>query len=162
VLKFEIKDRPGVAYHERLYTQVRRDALTGLWNHNYGQEELEKLLSTSSRRNEAFSLLLMDLDFFQVLNETYGQTVGDAILRARAQRVVSQLSNYETAVRWAGTQFMVLLPEAELQGAVTTAERLRQALSSFDFSPLGCSQRITMSAGVAQFPICGSNSEELV
>src|SRR5262249_4825203 len=64
VLKFEIKDRPGVAYHERLYTQVRRDALTGLWNHNYGQEELEKLLSTSSRRNEAFSLLLMDLDFF--------------------------------------------------------------------------------------------------
>src|SRR5262249_39925477 len=111
ILKFEVKDRLDITYHERLYQQATRDALTGLWNRNHAQEELEKFLSVANRHNRPFSLLLFDIDFFKSVNDNYGHDVGDAVLRATAQAVNGQLRSHDMAARYGGEEFVVLLPE---------------------------------------------------
>lgn len=163
VLKFEIKDTIDITSHqERLYQQVTRDPQTGLWNYNYAQQELEKMVSMSERNNTPFSLLILEIDFFQILNETYGRNVGDIVLRAVAQRISSELSDYETAARFSGNKFLVLLPETNMETAAKTAERLREVIEVSDFSASGCQQRVTISGGVAQFPICGRKGKDVL
>jgi diguanylate cyclase (GGDEF)-like protein len=162
ILKFEVKDRLDLSYHERLYQQATRDALTGLWNRNHAQEEMEKFLSVASRHGRPFSLLLFDIDFFKSVNDTYGHDVGDNVLRFTAQAISQHLRAHDMAARYGGEEFIVLLPETAIEGAVIAAERLRQAVESIDFAPHGCPRRVTVSIGVAQFPACGRTPEELV
>jgi diguanylate cyclase (GGDEF)-like protein len=162
VLKFEIKDRLDSSYHERVYKQVTLDPLTGLWNHNYIRRELEKLVSMGIRSDRAFSVLLMEIDFFQTLNEQFGRTVGDTILKATAQCILNELSGPELAARFAGKQFLVLLPETNLSAAANVADRLRKVVETIDFSSVGCQQKITTSIGVSSFPACGHTVDEIL
>lgn len=161
VLKYEIKDNLEISYQERLYQQVTRDAQTGLWNYNYATQELEKLLAVGTRNNSPFSVLMLSIDFIQTLNETYGRTIGDNVIRATAKTVMAELSDYEIASRHKGNSMLVLLPETDINGATATAERIRQSIENFDFTSVDCPQRVTASIGVAQFPICGRTAEEL-
>lgn len=162
ILKFEVKDRLDISYHERLYQQATRDALTGLWNRNHLQEELEKILSVSVRHQRPFSLLLFDIDYFKSVNDTFGHDIGDVVLRLAAQAINAQLRAHDIAARYGGEEFMVLLPETNVEGAIIAAERVRQAIESTDFAPHGCPRRVTISIGIAQFPVCGNTAEELV
>ncbi|MEW6734770.1 MAG: GGDEF domain-containing protein [Acidobacteriota bacterium] len=162
ILKFEVKDRLDLSYHERLYQQATRDALTGLWNRSHAQEEMEKFLSLAKRYNRLFSLLLLDIDFFKSVNDSYGHDIGDVVLRSTAQAIDTQLRAHDIAARYGGEEFIVLLPETDIGGAVIAAERLRQAIEGIDFLPLGCPRRVTISIGVAQYPICGRSVEELI
>lgn len=162
IIKLEIADRPGFSYHERLYSQVTKDALTGLWNHSHFKQELEKMVSIGVKRNEHFALLLMELDFLSMINETYGRDIADKILRTLGQRIAGELNDYEITARWSGTQFITLLPDSELKGALNTAERLRRTVESIDYTPIGCSQRVTMSIGVSTFPNSGKTSAEMI
>jgi HlyD family secretion protein len=162
VLKFEIKDNIDASFQERLYQQVTRDPQTGLWNHNYAKQEIEKLVSMGTRSNISFSVVLIEIDFFQTLNETYGRAVGDNVLRAVAQRIGAEISDYEIAARFGGTQILIILPETDMAGALSMAERLRQAIEKQDFSAQECNQRITVSGGIAQFPICAKKGDELL
>lgn len=162
VLKFEIKDTFGISYQERLYQQATHDPLTGLWNYHYAKQEIEKLLLVSNRYNSVFSLLLIELDFFQSLNEGSGRATGDAVLRKTARIISSQLSDYELVARFSGNQFLALLPDAGINKAVSIGEQLRKIVSETDFSSEKCSQAVTISIGVVQFPVCGKSFEELV
>jgi two-component system, cell cycle response regulator len=162
ILKFEVKDRLDLSYHQRLYQQATRDALTGLWNRNHAQEELEKMFSVSNRHTRPFSILLFDIDFFKSVNDTYGHDIGDAVLRVTAQTVGHHLRSHDMAARYGGEEFIVLLPETSIEGAVIAAERLRQDIEAIDFTSHGCPRRVTVSVGVAQHPVCGRTLEELV
>jgi diguanylate cyclase (GGDEF)-like protein len=162
IIKFEVKDRLDLSYHQRLYQQATRDALTGLWNRNHAQEELEKILSVSHRHIRPFSILLFDIDFFKGINDTFGHDVGDAVLRMTGKTVNDHLRSHDMAARYGGEEFIVILPETSIEGAVIAAERLRQAIEIIDFAPHGCHRRVTVSVGVAQYPVCGRNIEQLV
>ncbi len=161
ILKFEVKDRLDLSYHQRLYQQATRDALTGLWNRNHAQEELEKIFSVSGRHLRPFSILLFDIDFFKGINDNFGHDVGDAVLRLTSQTINDHLRSHDMAARYGGEEFLVLLPETSIEGAVIAGERLRQAIEAIDFSPHGCLRRVTISVGVAQYPVCGRTVEEL-
>ncbi|MBL8151429.1 MAG: GGDEF domain-containing protein [Blastocatellia bacterium] len=162
ILKFEVKDTLDISYHEKLYNQATRDPLTGLWNRNYVQAEFDKIISLSSRYNRPFSLLLFDIDFFKSVNDTYGHHVGDLVLKKTAQLIMSQLRAHDVAGRYGGEEFISLMPDTSIEGALVAAERLRQEIELFDFSLFGCLRRVTISIGIAQFPICGRTSEELI
>lgn len=162
ILKFEVKDRLDLSYHQRLYQQATRDALTGLWNRNHAQEELEKISSVSSRHSRPFSILLFDIDFFKGINDNYGHDIGDAVLRMIAKTIGDHLRSHDMAARYGGEEFIILLPETSIEGAVIAAERLRQSIEAIDFAPHGCPRRVTVSIGVAQHPVCGRTVEELV
>lgn len=162
ILKFEVKDTLDISYHEKLYNQATRDPLTGLWNRSYVQAEFDKIISLSSRYNRPFSLLLFDIDFFKSVNDTYGHHVGDLVLKKTAQLIMSQLRAHDVAGRYGGEEFISLMPDTSIEGALVAAERLRQEIELFDFSLFGCLRRVTISIGIAQFPICGRTSEELI
>lgn len=162
VLKYEIRDSLETSYQERLYQQVTRDAQTGLWNHNYASREMEKLLSVGQRNSVAFSVLMGSIDFLQTLNETYGKNVGDSLLRVVAKVMMNELSDYEIASRHTGDCFLIMLPETDMAGASNTAERIRQAVESYDFTSVDCPQKVTLSIGVSQFPVCGRTADELI
>lgn len=162
ILKFEVKNKLSDVYQERLYQQVTKDVLTGLWNHNHIRTEMEKLVSLGSRNTRPFSLILCELDLIQTINDTQGLTVGDNILRTVAKLLPNELGDHAILARYTGKQFLALLPETESDEAMVRAEKIRHAVESYDFSPLGCTQRVTFSIGVAQFPFCGNTTEELV
>lgn len=162
IIKFEVKDRLDLFYHKKLYEQATRDALTGLWNRNHFNEEMEKLLSVASRHLRPFSLLLFDIDFFKSVNDTYGHDIGDVVLKKTAEVVSHSLRGHDVAARYGGEEFIILLPETSIEGALIAAERLRQAVETVDFAPLGCPRRVTVSIGVAQYPVCGRTGEELI
>lgn len=163
VLKFEVKDTlDTAAYQERLYNQVARDQLTNLWNHNHARKEMERLCSVGLRHSLPFSLLLLEIDFFQTLNETYSPAVGDAVLRTIAHKISSSANAYDLVARFSGNKFLVILPETDITAATNSAECIRQLIENTDFSDIKCPQKVTLSGGVAQFPICGEKPDDLL
>jgi len=162
ILKFETKDHLDVAYHEKLYQQAICDSLTSLLNRHYLQRELRKFISISARYNRTFSVLMLDIDFFKKVNDTYGHDVGDNVLKMVADILRSNLRAHDVAARFGGEEFILLLPETSLHEAMFVAERIRLAIEHFNFAPLGCQHGITISIGIGEFPTSGNDTEALV
>lgn len=162
ILKFEVKDCLDVSYHDKLYQQATKDPLTGLANRNYLQNELSKFISIGLRYNRVFSMMMLDIDFFKMVNDTYGHAVGDNVLKMVADILLSNKREQDITARFGGEEFVVLLPETALNSAVAVAERIRMAIENFNFAPLGCQHTVTISIGISEFPLHGMKAEELV
>jgi two-component system, cell cycle response regulator len=162
ILKFEAQDYLDVAYHDTLYQQAICDPLTGLLNRTYFQHELSKFISISSRHQHTFAVIMLDIDFFKKVNDTYGHDVGDNVLKMVAKILTRNTRGHDVVARFGGEEFIVMLPETSLNGAVVVAERIKMAVESFNFEPLGCQHCITVSIGIGEFPTTGSGTEELL
>ncbi|MBK7996954.1 MAG: GGDEF domain-containing protein [Blastocatellia bacterium] len=162
ILKFEIKDRLDVSYHDKLYQQATRDPLTGLSNRNYFRNELKKFVSLSARYNRALSVIMLDIDFFKKINDTYGHDVGDNVLKSVAEILMRHVRTHDVAARFGGEEFVMLLPETSLGGAVVVAERIRTAVENVDFNSAGCRHNVTISIGVAEYLGDGTDVEEVI
>lgn len=162
ILKFEIKDRLDVSYHDKLYKQATRDPLTGLSNRSYFQNEIQKFASIAVRYSRVFSVMMLDIDFFKRINDTFGHDVGDNVLKMVATILLKHVRSHDVAARFGGEEFIILLPETPLNGAVAVAERIRAAVESCNFEPFGCNLRVTVSSGIADYPNCGTEPEELI
>ncbi len=162
ILKFEIKDRLDVSYHDKLYQQATRDPLTGLSNRNYFRNELKKFVSLSARYNRALSVIMLDIDFFKKINDTYGHDVGDNVLKNVSEILMRHVRTHDVAARFGGEEFVMLLPETSLGGAVVVAERIRTAVENVDFNPAGCRHNVTISIGVAEYLGDGTDVEEVI
>src|SRR5262249_4936818 len=162
ILKFEIKDRLDVSYHDKLYRQATRDPLTGLSNRNHFQNELRKFISIGLRYTRPFSVMMLDIDFFKSVNDTYGHDVGDGVLKTVAGILLGHVRNQDVAARFGGEEFVILLPETPLQGALAVAERIRAAVESNNFESVGCRHQVTISIGVGEFPTASADADELI
>lgn len=162
ILKFESKDRLDIVYHDQLYKQATCDPLTGLANRHYFERELHRFISIGARYQRAFAMLMLDIDFFKKVNDTYGHAVGDHVLQAIANILLHSVRDQDVAARFGGEEFAVLLPETTLQGAAIVAERIRMTVESGDFAALGCQHGVTISIGISEFPINGGQPEDLV
>jgi diguanylate cyclase (GGDEF)-like protein len=110
---------------QRLFELSHRDGLTGLYNHSYLQELLEKELARAQRYRRVLSALMFDIDHFKDVNDRYGHQVGDAVLARIGEVVKARLRKADHAARYGGEEFMVLLPETDSHKAVLLAEQLR-------------------------------------
>lgn len=146
-----------VAEISRLQESVREqaihDALTGLFNRRYLEETLPREVASSGRRNAPMSIILLDIDFFKTINDTYGHQVGDRTLKALAELLDASTREGDIACRYGGDEFVLVLPDTTLADAVGKAESLRLKCSSLDQE--GCSG-VTISLGVACAPDHGN------
>ncbi len=139
--------------NRRLYEQSREDPLTRLGNRLRLREELEVLRGRVERYGHNYSALLCDVDFFKPYNDHYGHLEGDEVLRKVANTIAEHLRSGDAAYRYGGEEFLIILPEQDLGSAVSTADRLRQAVEDLriphEKNPPGV---VTISVGVAALP----------
>jgi len=122
------------------------DTLTGVWNRRHGTELLTADLSTR-RPGQALSLLMLDIDHFKAINDTFGHQAGDHVLIEIASRLRRSLRGNDMVARWGGEEFVVLLRDCALPDALRLAEDIRAAIGEVPFGALGS---LTVSVGAAQ------------
>jgi diguanylate cyclase (GGDEF)-like protein len=134
--------------------------LTGLYNRRHLEEELTRHHRDARRHNDPLCVLLLDIDHFKHVNDTYGHPAGDVVLSAFAHRLRDQLRGGDIAGRWGGEEFLVLLPRTDLAGAMVVAERIRHATGATPVVASGSEITVTVSGGCALGP--GGSSEEMI
>lgn len=128
------------------------DPLTHLSNRRFLMKTLEKELQRCERSQKPMALIMVDVDHFKPVNDTYGHQQGDVVLQTLADQMKAHLRDYDLAARFGGEEFALVLPETALAEAVQVAERLRVAISELRI-PAGHDEiRLTISLGVATYP----------
>lgn len=132
------------------------DALTGLNNRRLFESRLRQEVSTSQRQNKALSAIMLDIDFFKKVNDTYGHSAGDAVLKNVSQLIKSSLRECDIAARYGGEEFALLLPFTKLEEARFVAERLRKKVESTTITINNeegetTSLHVTISIGVYEY-----------
>jgi diguanylate cyclase (GGDEF)-like protein len=150
--------------HRELEVLSYRDGLTGLYNHRAFQERLREEVARAQRYSQPLSLLLTDIDAFVTVNQDLGYQIGDEVLRRVAQVISAaespgRVRASDIIARYSGEEFVVLLPETSKAGAITKANRLREAVARAEF-PVG--RTITISVGCASFPDDAASTDALV
>ncbi len=135
------------------------DHLTGLANRRRFERQLEREITRTLRYTRPFCLLLLDIDHFKQVNDSYGHEAGDEAIRRLAVILQAGTRGIDTAARIGGEEFAVLLTETELSGGIEVAERLRLAIKAEEIPSVG---HVTASFGVAEFPLCAQTGRELV
>jgi two-component system, cell cycle response regulator len=130
----------------------RTDGLTGLYNRRHLDQELALRNQDALRHHEPICLLLLDIDHFKDINDTYGHPAGDLVLQAFADRVSLGLRTGDIAGRWGGEEFLVILPRTNLAGALEVAERIRCATAAAPVTVAGQDITVSVSGGCALGP----------
>jgi diguanylate cyclase (GGDEF)-like protein len=132
-----------------LHEQARFDVLTRRPNRLSMQERLETALTLTRRTGNPFSILIIDVDHFKLVNDLYGHDAGDSVLRQVAERLGQSLRPQDNLGRWGGEEFLAILPETDANAALNIAERLRLTCASQPCHFGEAAINVTISAGVA-------------
>lgn len=141
--------------NELLLELSNTDHLTGLFNRRYMMNALDKELQRTIRKGGNLSLIMMDIDHFKLVNDTYGHIQGDVVLQKVASQMQKELRNYDSAARYGGEEFIAILPESSLKEAIFVANRIRESVEALKFDGSISTLNITSSLGIACFPIAG-------
>ena len=135
--------------NEKLVYLASRDGLTGLYNRGYFQETLRAEFALAVRHRYEFSCLILDLDFFKKINDSYGHAFGDLVLEEFAAILRIQSRKMDICARYGGEEFVVLLPRTSLESAAIHAEKIRASVESHIFENDRYSHQVSCSIGVA-------------
>jgi diguanylate cyclase (GGDEF)-like protein len=134
------------------------DLLTGLYNRRYLLDAFEKEILRTDRNGRPFCVMMIDVDHFKQLNDTYGHLAGDKVLAGVGKAITAATRDVDVSSRYAGEEFLVLLPECDLEQGMMAAERIRTALAKETFD----GGAVTMSIGVAEFPTHGDTTAAVI
>jgi two-component system cell cycle response regulator len=138
----------------------RTDALTGLFNRRHLEEQLGAYVAMSRRHGHDLGVVLLDVDHFKNVNDTYGHPAGDSVLCEIARRIKSQLRAGDVAGRWGGEEFLVLTPNTDLAGTLQAGERIRTSVAGALFDVSGVAAPVTISGGCSAQ--VGASADDLV
>ncbi len=139
----------SITAERHMEKMAETDSLTGLLNRRRMGERLAEEQARFAAGGKPFCVILADVDHFKLINDTHGHASGDRVLRAVAQLFSEGLRGRDSASRWGGEEFLMLLPETTLEGARDVAGRLRMAAETRLFELAGLKQRVTLTFGVA-------------
>jgi diguanylate cyclase (GGDEF)-like protein len=123
--------------------------LTGLLNRRSFEEISAKEYSRFARYGDTYSLLMLDVDHFKSINDTYGHNIGDLVLKMLADDCVANLRSNDVVARWGGEEFCLILPHTDRDTAVSIAEKLRTAIARSALKVRGAEVSVTVSIGIS-------------
>lgn len=149
----------------RLFDEIRmlsiRDGLTGIFNHAYIVGDLEQEIERVKRYNTTFSVILIDIDNFKRVNNSYGHLASDVVLKQMAEIMLNNLRIIDIVGRYGGEEFLIILPETDLERAIAVSERLRMAVVSESFLYNNTAISSTISLGIATYRE-GKGAQDLI
>ncbi|WP_454782353.1 diguanylate cyclase [Legionella sp. WA2022007384] len=153
----------NIKLRDVLKTQSSQDSLTGVYNRRYFEEYLQKEILKSKDNPFTFALLLIDIDFFKKINDTYGHLIGDQVLFEFAAKIRQIFREDDLVSRWGGEEFMIYLRSNNLEHAKSKAETLRESIENFSIEinqeePIS----VTISIGIAFYPYDGKRVDDLI
>lgn len=146
---------------EKLHQEAIQDHLTGLYNRRYLNEILSHALPHAEREHTSVSFILFDIDYFKKLNDKYGHSIGDEVLRAFSKTLQGNIRKGDIPFRFGGEEFLLLISDATKEDAARCADKIRLIVAESFFVSTDKSIRVTISAGIATFPEDGSNMDTL-
>lgn len=148
--------------NNRLYEISVMDGLTNVYNRRYLEQRLSEEVAYSRRYGKPLTVVMLDIDFFKNLNDTYGHQAGDHVLVKVSGLLSEALREYDIVARYGGEEFAVILPTTPKQKGASIAERLRVSISEHDFKFKDQEISTSISLGVACFPEEGDSPEALI
>jgi diguanylate cyclase (GGDEF)-like protein len=148
--------------HVQLQEQAIRDPLTNCYNRRFLIENLEREFSRALREDYPISIIMLDIDHFKNVNDTFGHSAGDEVLRAAGQIMLLYNRQSDIVARYGGEEFILMLPNMPLQTAISRAEELREMILSSQHKVGENTIQVTASMGVAGFPEHGRVYEEVI
>jgi diguanylate cyclase (GGDEF)-like protein len=152
ILKFTYHDHLDESFQQQMYDAALRDGLTRAFNKKYFLDRLETEVTHARRHGAHLSLVMLDVDHFKRVNDTFGHLAGDYVLTKLAKLALSAVRNEDVFARYGGEEFGILCRAAPLNQAGVLAERVRATVESASFEFEGKTIPITISAGVAAHP----------
>ena len=146
ILEKEIKDRMEI--EKKLVVQATIDPLTSIFNRRKFNEELQSEINRNLRYHNELSLIIFDLDKFKNINDRFGHHVGDEVLIEFTQIISNNIRDTDVFARWGGDEFVILLPETNLETSIEASEKLRMMAAKHQYPYIG---RVTASFGVTHF-----------
>ncbi len=162
ILQFELVSKTDVACQSRIVQMTHLDEATGLLTRRSLLRAFEAELIRTERFQHPMSVLMMDLDHFKLINDTYGQTVGSHCLSEVGALIRETTRVTDVSGRYGGEEFVSFLPETDTAAALMVAERIREALAARTFEYGATIYQVRMSVGVATYPADGADAEALV
>lgn len=132
--------------NEKLKLKVITDPLTGAFNRRFMLEQMEKEIQRYNRTKSSFSIVMLDIDHFKLVNDNFGHNVGDIVLKKLVQTVKEKIRKTDILCRWGGEEFIIFLPDTNLSGAAELAEKIRIKISEMPIDKVGT---VTASFGVS-------------
>jgi len=150
----------------KLYEEIERisitDSLTEVYTRNYALERFVEEINRAKKRKDIVSVLMLDVDLFKNLNDTYGHLAGDLILREIAGMIKSSIREIDIAGRYGGEEFVIVLPDTDRTEAFSAADRIRVAVDKEMIKAYDTTVKVTVSIGITTFPHDGSSVNELI
>jgi diguanylate cyclase (GGDEF)-like protein len=160
LLSARLRDTSDAVQRERM--QKIRDPLTGLYNRYYMNDVLKHELDRATRVHYPVSVIMMDLDKFKEVNDSYGHLTGDQVLRSLGELIQLYMHRADVACRYGGEEFLIILPETPVDAALERAEKIRADYEKLRVEYKGNKVQRTVSLGVACFPDHGLTPEHII
>jgi len=127
--------------------------MTGLYNRRFLEEFIDKFVKQAERREESYAVLMLDIDFFKKVNDTYGHDVGDTVIEQLGKVIRESVRESDLAIRYGGEEFVILLQNATKEGALRVAQIINEDFAALSFD-VGAGEplRKTISIGICIFP----------
>ena len=138
--------------YQKMYKSAIHDGLTDLLNHKAYKERLTEELSRAKRFKQSLVLLILDLDKFKRINDTYGHLYGDYVLTEVSAILKDSVRNIDICARYGGEEFAIVLVNTDVENARPVAERIIEKVSEFHFNKDGIEENMTISAGMSEYP----------
>lgn len=138
---------------EKLRDTSLRDGMTGLYNRRFLEEFIDKLMSQANRKKETYSVMMIDVDFFKMVNDTYGHDIGDKVIVELSKVLKSSVRSSDLAIRYGGEEFLVMLNNSTDEGAMHVAKKIHSSFAAIAFD-VGSGEVLkkTLSIGMAKYP----------
>lgn len=137
---------------ETLRESNLRDPMTGLHNRRFLEEMADHIIATAQRRGGHLSIMMLDLDYFKMVNDSHGHDAGDAVLKSLARVLAQSVRTSDMVIRYGGEEFMIILQHTEADVAMGIAEKIRVAVEAMKVQIAGGTLQKTISIGIADFP----------